>query len=273
MIRRQDVSVPCCKLLAAALLALSGLTACGSQMDDIKVDDSRDPPLAPAGIYEGRMESSSGSGLDEDVVAFLDMTKDNERLLVFTKDGELVVGGVPTVIGSTSLSWTARMYRPGTETDEEGEETPITVVTPLGGLGSFIPGKSLTLNYNTSADFGTLMLTYKKARYEQRSNLASLAGTWGVKDEVGLPSSSYTISQDGQINGRDSETACTYQGSLAIIDLHYNLYRLTLSQLCGNTTVTAYGLATLNQTPDAALTIEGVAMATGSATVFRLNPI
>ncbi len=275
MIRRQDVSAPCCKLLAAALVALSGLTACGSQMDSIEKPDTRPVSQAPAGIYEGRLSSTKNS-VTQDVVAFLD--GDKKRFLVFTKDGKLVAGGLYTAT-SPSLSWTAKVYRKVTTTTKDpvtGADvtTTSTAVTTLQGQGGFEPEKSIQLTYNASdGDFGSLNLTYSKLRYEQRSNLASLAGTWGVEDEFGLATTRYTISQDGQITGSDDKTKCTYQGSLTIIDLHYNLYRLSLSELCGNTTISTIGLATLNQEPNTTETIQGVAIASDSAVAFLLDPL
>ncbi|MDM4771985.1 hypothetical protein [Solimonas sp. SE-A11] len=275
MIRRQDVSVPCCKLLAAALLALSGLTACGSQMDSIDNPDTRPVSQAPAGIYEGRL-SSTKTGVTQDVVAFLD--SDKKRFLVFTEDGKLVAGGLYTAT-SPSLSWTAKVYRKVITTTKDpvtGADvtTTSTDVTTLQGQGGFEPEKSIQLTYTTSDnDFGSLTLAYSKLRYEQRSNLASLAGIWGIEDEFGLATTRYTISQDGQITGSDDKTKCTYQGSLTIIDLHYNLYRLSLSELCGNTTISTIGLATLNQAPNTTETIQGVAIASDSAVAFLLDPL
>lgn len=256
-------------------MALSGLSACGSQMDNIDSPDTRPVSQAPAGIYEGRFTSTK-TGVTEDVVAFLD--GDKKRFMAFTEDGKLVAGGLYTAT-SPNLSWTAKVYRKVTTTTKDpvsGADvtTTSTEVTTLQGQGGFEPEKSIQLTYTTSDnDFGSLTLAYSKVRYEQRSNLASLAGTWGIEDEFGLATTKYTISQDGQITGRDDKTKCSYQGSLSIIDLHYNLYRLELSELCGNDTISSVGLATLNQAPNTTETIQGVVIATDAAVAFLLDPL
>ncbi len=274
MIRRQDVSAPCCKLLAAALLALSGLTACGSQMDSIDNPDTRPISPAPAGIYEGRLETTKTGA--RNVTAFLD--GDKKRFLLFTDDGELIAGGLYSA-SKSSISWTAQLYRKETVVvpdPEPGEPdtTVTTVVTRVQGEGVFDEEVAIDMSLTLDGGgVGSLSLDYKALRYQRRSNLASLAGQWGVENEIGLAPIVYNISQDGQINGRDETTNCTYQGSLAIIDLKYNLYRLALSELCGNTTLSTIGLATLNQSEGNDPMIEGVAIAEKSAVAFLLSKI
>lgn len=278
MIHRQDITILRPLRSASTLLLLLALGGCGSQIDSIDTPDTRPTSPAPAGIYEGTLFSAQRNE-SLDVIAFLD--GEQNRVFAFTEDGELVIGGLYQAT-SPGISWTAKQFRQVTTTveDEEGEEVtvPSTEITTLQAQGNFDPEVSMQLSYSASSnnpandpDIGSLVLSYSKLRYEQRSNLADmLAGEWGIKDEFGFRLSSFTITNDGSVSGTD-EDDCRYQGKFSIIDLKYNLYRLTLTQTCGNTAVSGDGLATLNQTPGQPQTILGVVASTNNAAVFLLD--
>lgn len=272
MIHRQDITILRPLRSASTLLLLLALGGCGSQIDSIDTPDTRPTSPAPAGIYEGEVISTT-SGATLDVVAFVD---GNRRMLMFTEDGVFIASGVYTA-NLTNMALSARVFRLVSVTDEEGETAVETEISEMQAPGGFVPEDSIDLSYSESSggtvrDIGSVALDYLKLQYEQRSDLPLLEGTWGQEDQFGTPVSSYSISQDGRVFGSDN-AGCTYEGEFRLIDLHYNLYRLTMTQNCGATRVTGTGMATLEQTLGAKPRIIGAVATDQAATSFSLDLI
>lgn len=252
------------------------LTACSSQMDAIEAPVVRPVSTAPAGIYEGEQVSSrSGARLDMTLLADGD-----GRMLAYSADGTVIASGLYEVNGR-SLSWLARLFRriteivepedPGDGTDPgEPEEVESTVVTTMDAIGGFEPEAQLLLNYSTAeGDSGSYSLEYQALRYEQRSDLPLLEGVWVVEDAFGAATASFSINQSGQLFGQTAEN-CNYSGNFALIDLRYNLYRISLTEQCGNTSTLTSGLATVLMPRTGARRIEIVTASSASARLLSL---
>lgn len=264
------------------------ITGCGSQMDSIDTPITRPTSAAPAGIYEGTWTSvRDNSSLD--VIAFLD---GEDRFITFTEDGAFVAAGVYQKQQS-NITWRARAYVPSPppvidpEIDPEvdPDADPVSentfVVTTLTAEGGFNADTSLLLSYNVSdGDFGTLSAQYKPLRYEKRSDLPLLAGTWVIEDEFGSATTSFDISQDGAIFGQDGldgprDDTCSYAGRFSLITQQYNLYRVTLTRQCrgDESPLPTSGLATLVFDPLTGLPIriQSVSTSTSIAVVLSLE--
>lgn len=260
--------------LLGVLILLLG--ACSSQMDDIDTPVVRPPSNAPAGIYEGEQISSrTGARMPVTVLADGD-----GRMLAYNEDGTVIASGLYQ-INSRSLSWLARQFRrvieivepePPAEGEAPGEpeEVETTVVSTMEAIGSFEPETQLLLNYSTSDDdAGAYNLAYQALRYERRSDLPLLEGVWVVEDAFGAATASFSISQDGQLFGQ-TEDNCNFSGNFALIDLHYNLYRVNLTEQCGASNLRTTGLATLVVPRTGPMRIEIVTVSASTARLLSL---
>lgn len=246
-----------CAAPCLAVVVLLG--ACSSQNDSIPTPLVRPVNPAPAGIYTGEF-TSARDGASTTVTCFVDGV---DRALLFDETARLIQAGVYEV-SNRELSWLARSFA------SDGADVSIAT---LSAQGSFEPQQTLLLAYDASdGDFGVISLSYEEGRYEVRSDLPLLAGTWVVEDEFGAVISSFSISQDGQLFGFD-QAGCNYSGNFSLIDLHYNLYNLSLIEQCGAETSLEEGLATLLPVaPDQPVAeLIGVTSSQSTASLLRLR--
>ncbi len=227
--------LPCLLFCLAPVIA-----GCNSQMDSIETPVTRQTSAAPAGIYEGSV-ASGRDNTSREVMSFLD---GDNRFITFSEDGAYVASGVYTKQQNT-LTLNARHY--------EAQANGMQTVATFTAVGSFNPEVSLLLSYIASdGDFGTLSTDYRPLRYERRSDLPLLQGTWVVEDEFGTATTSFDISQDGNFFGQDGldgprDDTCTYAGRFDLIQQQFNLYRISLTRQCRGDTapLPTTGLATL----------------------------
>lgn len=205
-------------LLLALLCVL--LSACSSQMDEIGDIDIRPSPPVPAGIYVGDLTTVGGDSAE--ITVLVDSVQ--KRMIGFDRDGTTIAAGLYTA-NEPALTWTAQVYSQGTVGGN-----PVTVVTKATAAGTFRRHQFMQLQYSTDQnDTGSINADYSAARYERiRSNIADeLSGTWALQDPFGNSDISISIDNEGAFFGTNTTTDCIYSGRFEIIDLHYNLYRVT----------------------------------------------
>lgn len=244
-------------------LALA-LVGCGSQIDSLDDPVVRSESEAPAGIYEG--ELVFGSRSTSVAVTLLINAGSSPRAIAYVGDGSLILTGVYET-GERSISWNARSFEEAEVEDEEtGEITTTQVIATASAQGSFDAEGAIQFGFDTSAgDFGTISADYSESRYETRSDLPLLAGTWLREDPFGAAEASFSISQSGDVFGQDVDD-CSYSGSLSLIEQRYNLYRASLNISCDGTTELTSGLATLISDSES----DTLEIAVSSSTVARL---
>lgn len=112
--------------------------------------------------------------------------------------------------------------------------------------GTFHPHSSIT-----SATFHAKQKTADSAYsfqtiYRRNSSLEQISGTYSLTTND--HTETYTIDSDGFISGSNSN-GCVYNGEIALIDSHYNMYKLDISIAnCGSKSADYKGLATLSDT-------------------------
>jgi hypothetical protein len=232
--------------LSSALLMIG----CDGSAVDPYASPPPPPPVAkasPGGIWRG---TDSISGFT--VVGLVDESGDFQ----FIRTDYVQYVGMASVSATNAVTSNFEGFTPpGYQFSDGSTHGTGTVSGPLQERTSM----SLTTTFKTDAGTksnGTLDLTFD-TQYNRSSALTTIAGNF-VNPRSGAV---VTVSSNGTVFSQDAASGCVLNGTVAIINASYNLYRVQFSYASCTSQSAAYndvqfsGLATLDNsvTPEQAL--------------------
>ncbi len=256
---RYDALGICACIALAGCNHRGGAQATGSTGDDVQTQSI-------AGIWNG----SDSSG--QSIIALAD---EAGEFNIVREDGTQYVG-TATISGDAVSAKARRLTRPGGSEGSEDEAASMTGklqerqsmtlrIVSAGAAGPFAPD-TMTLQFNPL--------------YDNPSSLGMFAGDY--MDSVS--GNSITVTEGGNIFWRDSSNGCLANGTVSLIDSHYDLYEVQFSySACAGADaelngIEFIGLGTLNtslQPTQATIGVSGEAAGRGYAidlTLSRLPP-
>ncbi len=112
--------------------------------------------------------------------------------------------------------------------------TAIGVVWPDGSTvasiavnGTVNERGTLFGSYSGGGDNGTFSTVFDPI-YDRKSNLATTAGAWVLKDLIQNTTAAYVVDAMGIVIGLDTD-GCAYNGNVTIVDSNFNVYRASLT--------------------------------------------
>lgn len=230
------------------------------------------PNASPGGIWIGTDSSSTlpvlGLVAETGELFFSDVGPTTNGVYYvgqFTSDGNAINASVDAITAPLSIypdrGTTGTGDLGGTIVERTSIAGSSTISTGPGAIGG---GKAWATTFSVTFS----------SQYNRASSLATIAGNYGPG------SLALTISSEGVLSAQDSGTGCTINGNVAIIDISYNMYAVTLSTSnCAaefNVPDGAQlkGLAALNNSQSPEYLVVGAADAaspTWSAMMFTVN--
>ena len=253
--------------MSAILLVVSGCGGGGNlPIPDIGSPEPPEPPAeaSPGGVWQGT--SSLG-------FAVVGLVSESGQFHFIQGDRTQLVGGLTTSGDELSANFVGYV-----SFGQKFDDGSTTGVGSLSGNLDERSSISADIDFTTSrgaASQSTIALSYDP-NYERDSSLESVAGNYlDTERNVVI-----NVNNDGELFSQDPESHCITNGTVSVIDLAFNLYRVqyTFSNCKGhekelNGTV-AEGLATLDDTrsPEAMImAVEVAAAGSAFAGVFPRN--
>ena len=250
------------KKILIALGISAGLVACGG------VTYPERPPTADpiiGGIWFGYNFTDQvgdsrefvGIATEDGTFRFLELATQVQFVGTVTFDGEVALGS-GVAIAAAGASW-----------------SDTSTVSALDISGFVVERESMQGDWSLAAgETGNYWLLFDSV-YFKDSSLDLTAGVWTMVDDTGAETGTLTIEVDGSLSGQDI-AGCLYSGNLAIIDMQYDVYDVSVTiSNCGDTDGVYTGFGALGddlELNDSMVLITDDGSRSFAASMMRLPP-